>query len=149
MASTGIADTRLLLTLEFPPDEETRDAIQGLVQRELGSKLLAPAVVLTEFVKFAGARIGKDAARTRLSLLKDRGMRPAPIGEREALAAGDLLLAHRDAPTADALIASFVVSREGDYVLSDDPHYRELGVKTKWITPPPRRSSEVGPSKRS
>ncbi len=106
-------------------------------------------MVLTEFVKFAGARIGKDAARTRLSLLKDRGMRPAPIGEREALAAGDLLLAHRDAPTADALIASFVVSREGDYVLSDDPHYRELGVKTKWITAPPRRSGEVGPSKRS
>ena len=133
MASTGIVDTRLLLTLEFPPDEETKGSIQELVQRELGSKLLAPSIVLTEFIKFAGARLGKDSARTRLALLKERGMRYAAIGEKEALTAGDLLLSHRDAPLADALVASFVINREGEYVLSDDPHYREFGVKTRWL----------------
>ena len=31
---TGVADTRLLLTLEFPPTEETKKRTEDLVQRE-------------------------------------------------------------------------------------------------------------------
>ena len=129
------------MTLEFPPDEETKEAIEGLLRKELKEKLLAPSLVLTEFVKVAGSRMGKDSAHARLSVLRERGMQTAPIGEREALSGGDLLLAHPETPIADALIAAFVVNRLAEYVVSDDPHYRGLGVKTKWIDRPSGSSS--------
>ena len=130
---TGIADTRLLLTLEFPPTEETRRKAVGLAEEELAGHLLAPSIILTEFVKIAGARLGEDAATTRLRLLRERGMRTIAIDEEVALVAGNLLLSHRNAPVADALIASFAVTGVGEYVISDDPHFKTLGVKTRWF----------------
>jgi len=130
---TGVADTRLLLTLEFPPSDDARRKAVDLVEKELAARFIAPSVVLTEFVKIAGARLGEDAATTRLRLLKERGMRTGPLGEREALAAGRLLLSHGDVPMADALIASFVQTGAAEYVVTDDPHYKALGVKTKWF----------------
>ena len=130
---TAVADTRLLLSHEFPPDEGVRDSVRALLQRELASRLLAPSVVLTEFIKIAGARMGEAAALARIAQLKECGLRVVPVGERHALAAGKLMLAHNETPMADALIASFVASRDAAYVVSDDPCYRTLGVKTKWV----------------
>ena len=133
MALTGIADTRLLLTLEFPPAEDVRSKTVDLVEKEIARHLLAPSIILTEFMKIAGARIGEEAARTRLRVLRDKGMRTVAFDEEEALIAGSLLLSHQDVPIADALIASFVKTGAGEYVITDDPHYRTLGVKTKWF----------------
>jgi predicted nucleic acid-binding protein len=130
---TGVADTRLLLTLEFPPTSEAKKKVEEMLQRELAGHLLAPSIVLTEFIKLAGKRMGKDAAKTRLRLLIERGMRIAAIDEDEAMVAGDLLLSHPDVPIADALIASFVKTGAADYVLSDDPHYKMLSTKSKWL----------------
>jgi predicted nucleic acid-binding protein len=128
-----VADTRLILSQEFPPDEGTRDSVRALLQRELASRLLAPSIVLTEFVKVAGARVGEEGALVRIAQLKERGLRVVPVGERHALAAGKLMLAYHEAPMADALIASFVMSGDAAYVVSDNPHYRKLGVRTKWV----------------
>ncbi len=133
MALTAVADTRLLLTLEFPPTEDARRKAVDLVTIEIGKHLLAPSIVLTEFLKIAGARIGEDAARTRLRLLNGRGMRTIAFDEQEAIMAGSLLLSHRNVPIADALIASFVRTGAADYVVTDDSHYKTLGVKTKWF----------------
>ena len=130
---TGVADTRLLLTLEFPPTEETKTKIVALAEREIARHLLAPSIILTEFIKIAGARIGEDAAKTRIRLLMDRGMRTVAVDEEEALTAGSLLLSHRNVPISDALIASFVKNGVADYVVTDDPHFKEIGVKTKWF----------------
>ena len=60
-------------------------------------------------------------------------MRIAPLGEQVSITAGKLLLAHQNTPIADALIASFVKLGEADCVITDDPHFRELGVHTRWI----------------
>ena len=130
---SGIADTRLLLTLEFPPSETLGLSIENFVEKELTKQLLAPSIVLTEFIKFAGARIGEEAAKARLRLLRDKGLRVIPLNEKEALTAGSLLLANRNVPIADALIASFVINGAAEYVISDDPHFKSLGVKTKWL----------------
>ena len=130
---TGVADTRLLLTLEFPPTVEEKKDVENLVQREIAGRLLAPSIILTEFIKIAGPRIGKDGAKTRLRLLVERGMRVVALEEAEAMAAGDLLLSHQDVPTADALIGSFVKTRAAEHVVTDDPHYKTLGIKTKWF----------------
>ncbi len=133
MALTSIADTRLLITLQFPPNEETKKRVEIALSRELAHRLLAPSIVLTEFIRVAGPRIGEKAALVRLNLLKERGMRIAALGEQASIAAGKLLLAHQNTPIADALIASFVKLGEADCVITDDPHYRELGVHTRWI----------------
>jgi hypothetical protein len=130
---TGVADTRLLLTWQFPPSSDVKKQVEDLVQREIAKRLLAPSIIFTEFIKIAGPRIGKDGAKARLRLLVDRGMRIVALEEAEAMAAGDLLLSHQDVPTADALIGSFVQTGAGEYVVTDDAHYRALGIKTRWF----------------
>ena len=130
---TAVADTRLLLTLQFPPGKEIGKRVEEAITRELAGRLLAPSIVLTEFVKIAGARIGESAALLRLNLFKERGMRVIPLGEDLALVAGKLLLSHPEVPIADALIASLVKTGDAEYVITDDPHYRDLGVRTKWV----------------
>ena len=62
---TGVADTRLLLTLEFPPTEALGAAVERFFEKEIARQLFVPSIVLTEFIRYVGARIGEDAARTR------------------------------------------------------------------------------------
>ena len=130
---TSVADTRLLFALQFPPNPEAKIKIRDFFEKELRAHLLAPSIILSEFVEFAGARIGEEAAKTRIRLLKDMGLQIVPIDEEQALIAGNLLLSHHNIPIADALIASFVKNRIAEYVITDDPHFKELGVKTKWF----------------
>ncbi len=130
---TAVADTRLLLTLEFPPDKETKRRVEVAMTRELAHRLLAPTIVLTEFLKIAGVRIGEGTARLRLRLLKERGLHTLELSEEMALSAGSLLVKHQEIPIADALIASPVKLGEADYVVTDDPHYKILGIRTKWL----------------
>ncbi len=133
MALTGVADTRLLLTLQFPPDNQTRSKIEETIARELAGRLISPSIVLTEFLKIAGSRIGEATARLRLNLLKERGLRIVSLTEDMALLAGKMLMTHQDVPIADALIATPVKLGDAEYVVTDDPHYRTLGIRTKWI----------------
>ena len=102
--------------------------------KELNQQLIAPAIVLTEFIKIAGAIIGQEAAKNKIRQLKERGLKIAPLDEQHALTAGSLLLSHGDIPIADAIIASYVKTGEADYVLTDDPHFKALNIKTKWPT---------------
>ena len=130
---TAVADTRLLLTLEFPPDKETKRRVEVATTHELTHRLLAPTIVLAEFMKIAGVRIGEATARLRLRLLKERGLHTLALSEEMALSAGSLLVKHQEIPIADALIASPVKLGEADYVVTDDPHYKVLGIRTKWF----------------
>jgi len=61
-------------------------------------------------------------------------MQILPVDEECGKAAGSLLLSHQNVPLAEALIASFVTNGFADCVLTDDPHYKSLNIKTKWIT---------------
>jgi len=131
---TGVADTRLLLTLEFPPNPQAKMKIRDFFESQLREGLLAPSIILSEFIKYAGLRMGEEAAKTRLRLLKEQGMKTVPIEEKNALIAGNLLLSNQNVPLADALIASYVKTGQADYVLTDDPHYKTLNTKTKWIS---------------
>ena len=130
---TGVADTRLLLALEFPPKEEVGLEVRDFFEKELTKRILVPSIVLTEFVKIAGSKIGADAAKNRIRLLKDKGIIVTAIDEETALIAGCLLLSNQHMPISDALIASFVKKGVADYVITDDPHFKTLGVKSKWI----------------
>jgi len=71
--------------------------------------------------------------KAKIRLLKEKGIRVAALGEKEALTAGEMLLSHQSTPFVDALIASFVKLGTADYVITDDPHFKVMGVRTKWI----------------
>jgi hypothetical protein len=96
--------------------------------------VILPSIVLTEFVKIAGSRIGIQAALTTITMLKEHGMKVRAIDEELALEAGKLLLRHKNVPFADSLIAAFTSVRIAGYILSDDPHFKTLGTKTRWFS---------------
>ena len=77
--------------------------------------------------------MSESTAHLRLNLLKKRDMKVQPITEEMALAAGRLLLSHQDIAIAEAIIASPLQTGDADYVVTDDPHYKTLGIRTKWI----------------
>jgi len=133
VALTSIADTRLLISLEFPANTEMGTKIRDLFVKEARGRLLAPTIILAEFIRIAGTKIGEEAAKNRLRLLEERGMQIVTVDKKNALIAGSLLLSHRDLPIADAIIASYVKTDVAEYVVTDDPHFRALGIKTKWI----------------
>jgi len=133
VALTSIADTRLLISLEFPANTEMGTKIRDLFVKEAIGRLLAPTIILAEFIRIAGTKIGEEAAKNRLRLLEERGMQIVPVDKKNALIAGSLLLSQRDLPIADAIIASYVKTDVAEYVVTDDPHFRTLGIKTKWI----------------
>jgi len=130
---TSAVDTRLLLTLLFPPDEIIGDKVRVFLQKELARGVIAPSIVLTEFLKIAGSRIGIQEALRTMNVLKERGMKVRAIDEGLALEAGKLLVRHRNVPIADSLVAAFTFRKIAEYVLSDDPHFEVLGAKTKWF----------------
>jgi hypothetical protein len=132
MAMTSVADTRLLLSLQFPSDEKAGEKIRIFVQKEMANGVILPSIVISEFIKIAGSRIGVHAAIGAITTLKERGMKMRPIDEELALEAGKLLLKHRTVPFADSLVAAFTI-KHAEYVLSDDPHFKDLGSRTKWF----------------
>ena len=130
---TSVGDTRLLIELEFPSREESGLKIRDLLEKEIEKKLLIPSIVIAEFIEIAGAEIGVDAAKTRIRIIKEKGAKIIAIDEEAAIVAGCLHLNNRNVPIADALIASFVKNGVAQYVITDDPHFKTLNVKTKWV----------------
>lgn len=131
--TVSVADTRLLITLEFPPTEEAKTKVEQLIQRELMGRLLVPTIVLTEFLKVSTPRIGLEGALTRIGVLKSRGAKVVPLDEDQALAAGRLLLTYPNLPVADALIASLISLRKASCVVTDDAHFKDIGIRSRWF----------------
>jgi len=119
--------------MEVPATPEMGRKTRDFFEKELREKLLVPTIVLAEFIEIAGARIGEEAVKTRIRVLKERGIQIMQFDERHAIETGSLLLSNRKVPLADAVIASYVKTGEADYVVTDDPHFKALNVKTKWI----------------
>jgi predicted nucleic acid-binding protein len=134
MEMTSVADTRLLLTLQFPPDSKVKNTIQAFIQKEISRGIVLPSIVLSEFFKIAGSRIGIQAVARTINILKDWGMKVRPIDEELAVEAGKLLIKHTNVPFADSLIAAFVTGKIAEYVLSDEPHFKILSAKTRWFS---------------
>ena len=130
---TSICDTRLLITFRFPPSEDAKQKITRLLQRELGRRLLIPSIVLTEYIKIAGKKVGLDAAITHVNELESRGAVVTDINKQIALEAGRLLNKSPDSPIADALLAASATFHSAEYIVTNDDHFEKLGCKTRWI----------------
>jgi predicted nucleic acid-binding protein len=100
----------------------------------LREHLIIPAVVITEFLKTAGKSMGKQAASTQISLLKEHGGAIFDINEEIALLARELLLKDDKRSVGDSLIAATALCLHVSYIVSDDPHFHDFGLKTKWMS---------------
>ena len=99
----------------------------------MGRRLLIPSIVLAEYVKIAGKKVGFDAAITHLAELESRGAVVTDINRKIALEAGKLLVKHPGSPIADALLAASMNFHSAECILTNDEHFEELGCKTRWI----------------
>jgi len=95
--------------------------------------MLIPTIVIAEYIKIAGIRVGSESALAHVSELEARGAVTAAVDRQVAILAGNMLIAHPAVPIADALIASTAKIMNADYILSDDTHFKILEVKTRWI----------------
>jgi len=84
-------------------------------------------------LKVSAPRIGLEEALTRIGVPKSRGAKVVPLEEDQALAAGRLLLTYPNLPVADALIASLIPLRKANCVVTDDAHFKDIGVRSRWF----------------
>jgi len=130
---TAVADTRFLLTFKFPPTKETKQKMAKLMEESLRRGLLLPSIVITEFIKLAGKRLGEEAALTFLKELTIRGASIVAIDESIATEAGKLALRHWNVPVADTLISATMIMHSAEHIVSDDQHFKDMKLKTKWL----------------
>ncbi len=130
---TLVADTRFLIVHTFPANEEERDRIRELMHRSLREHLVIPSVVVTEYFKTAGRKLGKQGVSTQLSVLKENGAEISPLDESTSFLAGELSLKNQKRSIGDTIIAATALAIRASHIISDDPHFRELGLKTKWL----------------
>ncbi len=126
-----VLDTRFLIAHTFPPTEDEKKKLKGFSSRIARENLVIPPVVVVEFIKLAGSRLGREAAEVRLRRWIDTCAEVAHVGEEESFLAGRLALSHKKVPLADIMIGSIAKSLKAP-VVSDDPHFVELGIKTVW-----------------
>jgi len=68
--------------------------------------------------------------------LSENGAEIFDIDEGTAFLAGELALKNERRSIGDTLIAGTALVTEACHVVTDDPHFHELGLRTKWILGP-------------
>jgi len=126
-----ILDTRFLIVHAFPPSREDREKLLEFEKKLIKETLLIPSIVVAEFIKVAGSRVGLAAARAMVRSWVRAGAHVSEVTWEDADRAGEYLLNMPEMPIADALIAA-QAARFSAAVVSDDHHLRALGVKLVW-----------------
>ncbi len=126
-----VLDTRFLIAHTFPPSEEDREAILQFLRKYAKETFVIPTVVISEFMKVAGRRLGKETAKVRTrAWLSSSRVESVNLDVGIAEMSGELSLEY-NVPLADAIIAS-TARKLGGAVATDDEHFRRLGVKMIW-----------------
>jgi len=127
-----VLDTRFLITYTFPPTLEDKVAIKKFFNRIIREeKVYLTPVIIAEYLKVAGKTIGIDSAEVMIKRFENAGVKVEPLISKDAIKAGQLSLKHPNIPLADILIAATTIRLKGK-VVSDDPHFKILGLKTTW-----------------
>ena len=103
------------------------------MEESLRRGLLVPSIVVIEFIKLAGKKLGEEAALRFLKELTTRGVPIVAVDEKIAMEAGKLALRHWDVPIADVIIGAATVVHHAEHIVSDDQHFKEMKLKTKWL----------------
>lgn len=124
-----ILDTRFLIAHAFPPSDEERRSVFPL--KDIKGEVADPSIAIVEFIKVAGTRLGAEQAGIKLKLWIARGAGVLSVDEETAFLAGKLALRHRDVPMADVIIGALAKQHKAA-VITDDPHFKTLNIKTVW-----------------
>jgi len=130
---THVADTRFLLVHTFPVDEQERARTRELMHRSLRDHMVIPSIVVTEYFRTAGRKIGKQGVSTQISVLKENGAEISDLDEGTAFLAGELSLKNERRSIGDTIIAATALVFQASDIITDDTHFHEFGLKTKWI----------------
>ena len=95
--------------------------------------MVIPSVVITEYFRTAGGRIGKEGVSTQISVFEENGAEIASLDEETAFLAGELSLRNERRSIGDTMIAATALVTRASHIVTDDPHFHEFGLKTKWI----------------
>lgn len=126
-----IIDTRFLIDHTFPPTDEDHEQIIRFLKRLKQEKTYIPNIVIVEYLKVAGKIIGLSAAKTKIRIWINSGVEPIPLRQEEAMEAGEQALRTPNIPLADIIIATLAKKYKAK-IVSDDPHYKAIGVPTVW-----------------
>ena len=126
-----VLDTRFLIAHTFPPTEEDRKELKAFSSRIAKEGLIIPPVVAVEFIKLAGSKLGREGAEVKLRRWINTCAKIHEMGEVESFLAGRMALSHRGVPLADVMIGAVAKTLRAA-VVSDDPHFFELGIRKIW-----------------
>ncbi len=93
--------------------------------------LIIPPIVVTEFLKIAGKGASITTIETWVRSFVESRVRVESLSIRDCLEARRILCRYNDTPVVDALVAT-TAKRFRARILSDDPHFREIGLRTLW-----------------
>jgi len=111
---------KILVAHTFPPSDEERRSIAIFLSRISKERLIIPSIVITEFMRVAGTRLGAEQARIKLKLWTAGVL---SVDEEIAFLAGELALRHKDIPIADVIIGA-VAKQHKAAIITDDPHFK-------------------------
>ncbi|MEM2927358.1 MAG: PIN domain-containing protein [Nitrososphaerota archaeon] len=126
-----ILDTRFLITHTFPPSENIRKKIKEFTSKIAREELFIPSIVITEFIKIAGYKLGRESSEIKLKIWLSEGVKVIPLNEELAFLAGRMALSHANIPICDVIIGT-IAKHIGARIVTDDPHFIELDIKTLW-----------------
>jgi predicted nucleic acid-binding protein len=92
-------------------------------------------IILLKSIYFETTDDGLEQAKIKLRLWIGSGAEIVPIDRDTAFLAGEVALRHRDTPIADVIIST-MAQRFKATVVTDDPHFIALDVKTTWYELP-------------
>ncbi len=128
-----VLDTRFLFALPYLEGEARRKGIAFHESIRSGkTTAIVPTIVLTELFELNSREFGKETAhiRSRSAALT---YQLHELDADTAVEAGMILSRHK-VPIADSIISATYKVMEAEYVMTDDPHFNSIGVRTRWIT---------------
>ncbi len=129
-----VLDSRFLIEHFYSDDPETRKRtsrkLTELISRKEG---ILPTIVISETIRIACERVGKQEAKTSYLSLTGSGLQIQPLDEETAEQAGLLKCQYRGLPMGDCIIAATATISKAR-IVSDDTHFDIIrGVKRIWI----------------
>lgn len=127
-------DTRFFLTHFLAETDELKTKTSKKMVELQKEMAVVPTIVLHEIYKFMHDNVGKDVAQLRVNSITTSRFRIVDLTTRIALTSAKLRCRYRGLPTADSIVAGTSMETKSRRVISDDPHFKEIGeIHNEWL----------------
>ena len=92
-----------------------------------------PTVIIHEVYKVVCQSMGKEAANMIVDSILKAPFKVAVMDGHIAVTSGELRCRAPQVPTADTIIAATASEKNATPVVTDDPHFKKLGMRTEWL----------------